>query len=114
MEEKQEKHPYKLIILSDEIDRIEKIRQCGMLGYTARKICALLKIENIADFLFEFGNEYSEIRKAYDLGKMQAEVEIDWQLFTEAKDGDLPSMEFMEQKKELENQNELRKKLFGI
>jgi hypothetical protein len=77
--------------LTDEI--LQKIEQCGVLGYPASKICSILNIENEDEFLRGFNDPNSKTYKFYQRGVDKGDFAIDLKIYELAKGGDLDAID---------------------
>lgn len=92
--------------LSDET--LQKIEQCGVLGYPASKICSILNLESQEEFIAEFNNPNSKIFKAFQRGVDKGDFAIDLKIYELAKSGDLNAIEKFQvrKKKNLNDRND--------
>ncbi len=95
---------------------LEKVRTFGAFQYDVFKIIMLLNIlpEQRSDFVAEFENKNSTLRRYYERGVAMGEHNISVALRKRAEEGDVFATQQLEdtmEKKKIEN---LRKELFGI
>lgn len=94
-----------------------QIQAAGQLEYSPEKICVLLNISKVDEFIRLFNDDNSEIRKKYEVGKANAHLIIDKKLFEKAKGGDLNAIMIMGKRqgaRRWEEINKLKRNLFRI
>lgn len=67
-------------------EQIQKVKEYASLFLSYEEIALLLQI-NSDDFIAEVTDEYSEVYKAYELGRLENEIEIRKQIIALAKLG---------------------------
>lgn len=89
-------------------DFLKKIVGVGTLGYSVSKIINVLDIEekDVEQFINDFDNFDSQLRRAYQKGVDKADYAIDTKLFEQAKSGDLKALQKYEQRKNHQIQKE--------
>ena len=89
-------------------DFLKKIVGVGTLGYSVSKIINVLDIEekDIEQFVNDFDDFDSPLRRAYQKGVDKADYAIDTKLFEQAKAGDLKSLQKYEERKNQQLQKE--------
>ena len=89
-------------------DFLKKIVGVGTLGYSVSKIINALDIEekDMEQFVNDFDDFDSPLRRAYQKGVDKADYAIDTKLFEQAKAGDLKSLQKYEERKNQQLQKE--------
>lgn len=89
-------------------DFLKKIVGVGTLGYSVSKIINVLDIEekDIEQFVNDFDDFDSPLRRAYQKGVDKADYAIDTKLFEQAKAGYLKSLQKYEERKNHQLQKE--------
>ncbi len=84
----------------DLTDPVQKVRDLGGLGYTARQCYNILQPDvNFEVFQNEFNNKESDFRKNYEIGVDLADFKIDTKLLVLAETGDLNALKEYERRK---------------
>ncbi len=102
------------MITSPEI--LTKVRTFGVFKYPVDKIVLLLNIlpEQTGDFLEEFENKSSALRRHYEQGVVMGEHNISIALMKKAEEGDVFAVQQLEDLIENRAVDNLRKELFGV
>lgn len=70
----------------------------GALGY-APKMCAIILGWELTEFEKHYNDHQSELYKAYEAGAIKSEYVIDLKLFEQAQQGDIKSLDKLNQRK---------------
>ena len=81
------------------LETIQKIEQCGVLGYPPSKISSILGILDQDTFIGLFNDPSSEVYKAYQKGVDKGDFAIDMKIYELAKSGDLDAIEQFQKRK---------------
>lgn len=93
-------------------EELSKVRQFGMLEYTARQICLLLRIDQLDEFESDLNDPDSMIYKSYYEGLETARFAMDKMLFEKAKEGDREAYDTLKESQRRARIEEIKKKLF--
>lgn len=113
MEAIEEKKP-EIQIIGDEY--INQVRSLSSLGYTPERICNMLQLSGVKSKILSLrmslpGDTYNS---AYQNGRVAGEYNIDAELAKKSEKGDIDAITLLQERKDLRNELDLRKELFGI
>lgn len=89
-------------------ESLQKIEQCGVLGYPPSKICSILDLGDEKEFMKEFNDPTSKIYKSFKKGVDKGDFAIDLKIYELAKSGDLTAIDRFQirKKKNLADRND--------
>ena len=95
---------------------LKRIRDLGALGITERQIVSLIQSDEInGEELFAIlTREGSESNLAYAKGRAMMDYNTNVELTRSAEKGDPEAIELLAQRKQVQEQSELRFELFGV
>lgn len=101
-------------MISNEI--LEKIRAYASIGHTPRQITSMLRVPatDVHMILMAFEDQGSAVFEMYYLGRTQAAYNQNTELTKLAEKGDTFAIERLDERKQAQEAEDLRRELFGI
>lgn len=93
-----------------------KVMNYGALKYSPEKICVILGFDEITtnEFMLEFQDQKSTVRKSYNRGVLIGEYNVDAELAKQSEKGDIFSIQQLREIQDKREVSDLINKLFGV
>lgn len=95
---------------------LNRVEELALLGYSPERIVSIIDLDRTksAVLLLKLNLPNDEFYEAYHKGLCQGEEKMDSSLHAQADDGDIDAIKLIQERNALRQEQELRKKLFGV
>ncbi len=95
---------------------LNRVEELASLGYSPGRIVSIIDLDRTesAVLLLKLNLPNDEFYEAYHKGLCKGEYKMDSSLHEQADDGDIDAIKLIQERNALRQEQELRKKLFGV
>ena len=89
------------------------LEMMGAINYSLKRVALYLGL-NFNDVAKEYQDEESDLRYHYDRGLLMAQIDIDTEILSSARDGNITATQIYKRSEKQNRLNNLKNELFGI